>query len=53
MKNDLIRCCAQKTNDAKQKVVTVDEAANGYPAQGWEYVAKISGNKVVIELSEL
>jgi hypothetical protein len=39
------------TNNARQKVVTVNEA-NGYLAQGWEYVAKISGNKVVIKLSE-
>jgi len=39
---------AQTNNGAKQKVVSVDEA-NGYLAQGWEYVAKISGNKVVIK----
>ncbi len=41
---------AQTTNGSKQKVVSVDEA-NGYLAQGWEYVAKISGNKVVIKMS--
>jgi hypothetical protein len=41
---------AQTMNNAKQKVVSVDEA-NGYLAQGWEYVAKISGNKVVIKMS--
>ncbi len=41
---------AQTANGAKQKVVSVDEA-NGYLAQGWEYVAKISGNKVVIKMS--
>jgi hypothetical protein len=41
---------AQTTNNAKQKVVSVDEA-NAYLAQGWEYVAKISGNKVVIKMS--
>jgi hypothetical protein len=38
----------QTTNGARQKVISVDEA-NGYLAQGWEYVAKISGNKVVIK----
>jgi hypothetical protein len=31
-------------------VVTVDEA-NGYLAKGWEYVAKLSNNKVVIKMS--
>jgi hypothetical protein len=41
---------AQTANGAKQKVVSVDEA-NGYLAQGWEYVAKISGNKVVIKMN--
>jgi predicted adenine nucleotide alpha hydrolase (AANH) superfamily ATPase len=41
----------QTMNNAKQKVVSVDEA-NGYLAQGWEYVAKISGSKVVIKMSE-
>jgi len=39
---------AETTNGVKQKVVRVDEA-NGYLAKGWEYVAKISGNKVVIK----
>jgi hypothetical protein len=32
-------------------VVTVDEA-NGYLAKGWEYVAKLSNNKVVIKMSQ-
>jgi len=39
---------APTTNGTKQKVVTVDEA-NGYLAQGWEYVAKLSANQVVIK----
>jgi hypothetical protein len=41
---------AQTINGAKQKVVSLDEA-NGYLAKGWEYVAKISGNKVVIKMN--
>ncbi len=40
----------QTTNGAKQKVVTVDEA-NDYLAKGWEYVAKLSDNKVVIRMN--
>jgi hypothetical protein len=40
----------QTTNGAKQKVVTVDEA-NNYLAEGWEYVAKLSDNKVVIKMN--
>jgi hypothetical protein len=31
-------------------VVSVDEA-NDYLAKGWEYVAKLSDNKVVIKIS--
>lgn len=37
-------------NCSKQKVVSVDEA-NDYLIQGWEYVAKISENKVVIKMN--
>lgn len=40
----------QATNGAKQKVVSVDEA-NDYLTQGWEYVAKLSDNKVIIKTS--
>ena len=38
------------SDNSKQKVVTVDEA-NGYLAKGWEYVAKLSNNKVVIKMN--
>jgi len=41
----------QATNGSKQKVVTVSEA-NEYLAKGWEYVAKLSNNKVVIKISQ-
>jgi hypothetical protein len=41
---------AQTTNNAKQKVVSVDDA-NGYLARGWEYVAKLNDNKVVIKMN--
>jgi hypothetical protein len=41
---------AQSTNNAKQKVISIDQA-NDYLAQGWEYVTKISGNKVVIKMN--
>lgn len=37
-------------NGAKQKVVSVDEA-NEYLSKGWEYVAKLSDNKVVIKMN--
>jgi hypothetical protein len=40
----------QVANGASQKVVSVDEA-NDYLAKGWEYVAKLSNNKVVIKIS--
>jgi integrase len=38
----------QATNGVLQKVVSVDET-NNYLAKGWEYVAKLSNNKVVIK----
>jgi len=38
----------QQSNGASQKVVSVDEA-NDYLAKGWEYVAKLSENKVIIK----
>ncbi len=41
----------QATNGSKQKVVSVDEA-NDYLTPGWEYVAKLSDNKVVIKISQ-
>ena len=41
----------QATNGAKQKVVTVDEA-NDFLAEGWEFVSKISDNKVVIKINQ-
>ncbi len=41
---------APTSDSSKQKVVTVDEA-NGYLAKGWEYVAKLSNNKVVIKMN--
>jgi hypothetical protein len=34
----------------KQKVVTVDEA-NNYLSKGWQFVAKLSNNKVVVKIS--
>jgi len=43
---------AQTPDSSKQKVVTVDEA-NGYLAKGWEYVAKLSNNKVVIKMNSM
>ena len=43
---------AQTRNGAKQKVVTVDEA-NDYMTQGWEYVAKLSDNRVVIKMDSI
>ena len=42
----------QATNGSKQKVVSVDEA-NDYLTQGWEYVAKLSDNKVVIKMNSM
>ena len=39
-------------NGASQKVVSVDEA-NDYLAKGWEYVAKLSDNKVVIKMNSM
>lgn len=42
---------APTSASSKQKVVTVDEA-NGYLAKGWEYVAKLSNNKVVIKMNQ-
>ncbi len=41
----------QASNGASQKVVSVDEA-NDYLAKGWEYVAKLSDNKVVIKMNQ-
>jgi site-specific recombinase XerD len=41
---------AQAPNGASQKVVSVGEA-NDYLAKGWEYVAKLSNNKVVIKMN--
>jgi hypothetical protein len=43
---------APTSDSSKQKVVTVDEA-NGYLAKGWEYVAKLSNNKVVIKMNSM
>ena len=41
----------QVANGASQKVVSVGEA-NDYLAKGWEYVAKLSNNKVVIKMNQ-
>jgi hypothetical protein len=41
----------QSANGASQKVVNVGEA-NDYLAKGWEYVAKLSNNKVVIKMNQ-
>jgi hypothetical protein len=41
---------APTPDSSKQKVVSIDEA-NGYLAKGWEYVAKLSNNKVVIKMN--
>jgi len=41
----------QTANGASQKVVNVGEA-NDYLAKGWEYVAKLSNNKVVIKMNQ-
>jgi hypothetical protein len=38
-------------NGTKQKVVSVNEA-NSYLAKGWEFVAKLSNNKVVIKMNQ-
>jgi hypothetical protein len=38
----------QMPNGSKQKVVSIDEA-DGYLSKGWEYVAKLSDNKIVIK----
>jgi integrase len=38
------------TNGNKQKVVNIDEA-DEYLAKGWEYVAKLNNNKVVIKMN--
>ena len=40
----------QTTNGNKQKVVSIDEA-DEYLAKGWEYVAKLNDNKVVIKMN--
>jgi hypothetical protein len=40
----------EMTNGNRQKVVSIDEA-NGYLAKGWEYVAKLNDNKVVIKMN--
>jgi hypothetical protein len=42
----------QVANGASQKVVSVGEA-NDYLAKGWEYVAKLSNNKVVIKMNSM
>jgi len=41
---------AQQSNGSSQKVVSVDEA-NDYLSKGWEYVAKLSDNKVIIKMN--
>ncbi len=43
---------ASTPDSSKQKVVSIDEA-NGYLAKGWEYVAKLSNNKVVIKMNSI
>jgi integrase len=40
----------ETTNGSKQKVVSIDEA-DEYLAKGWEYVAKLNNNKVVIKMN--
>ncbi len=40
----------QAPNGSSQKVISVAEA-NNYLAKGWEYVAKISDNQVIIKLN--
>ena len=40
----------QGSNGGSQKVVSVSEA-NDYLAKGWEYVAKISDNQVIIKMN--
>jgi len=41
---------APTSDCSKQKVVSIEEA-NGYLEKGWEYVAKLSDNKVVIKMN--
>ena len=41
----------QRANGISQKVVSVDEA-NDYLGKGWEYVAKLSEDKVVIKMTK-
>jgi hypothetical protein len=43
---------APTSDSSKQKVVSIDEA-NGYLAKGWEYLAKLSNNKVVIKMNSI
>ena len=40
----------EATNGVKQRVVSVDEA-NAYLSEGWEFVAKLSDNKVVVKMN--
>ena len=42
----------QGSNEVSQKVISVVEA-NDYLANGWEYVAKISDNQVIIKMNKL
>jgi hypothetical protein len=42
----------QGSNEVSQKVISVVEA-NDYLAKGWEYVAKISDNQVIIKMNKL
>jgi hypothetical protein len=42
----------QVTNGASQKVVSIGEA-DDYLAKGWEFVAKLSNNKVVIKMNSM
>jgi len=43
---------APPSDCSTQKVVSIDEA-NGYLEKGWEFVAKLSNNKVVIKMNSI
>ena len=44
------RLLGEKTNDCTQKVVSIEEVEN-YLEQGWEFVATLPNDKVIIKLS--
>ncbi len=45
------RLLGEKSNDCAQKAVPVDDVGS-YLEQGWEFVATLPNNKVIVKLSE-